>query len=72
MFRDKIKSEILSQLADYFRIKPGVQLVFLFGSAASGKMTDESDIDIGILFESEPDIFEINELKSELNGILKR
>jgi predicted nucleotidyltransferase len=72
MFRDKINLEIIDQLADYFAIKSGVLLVFLFGSAASGKMTEESDIDIGILFENEPDIFEINELKSELNGILKR
>jgi len=72
MFRDKINSEILAKLADYFEIKSGVLLVFLFGSAASGKMTEESDIDIGILFEKQPDIFEINELKSELNGILKR
>ncbi len=72
MFRDKINSEILVKLKDYFEIKSGVLLVFLFGSAASGKMTDESDIDIGILFENEPDIFEINEMKSELNGILKR
>jgi hypothetical protein len=72
MFRDKINSEIISQLKDYFEIKSGVLLVFLFGSAAGGKMKADSDIDIGILFENEPDIFEINELKSELNGILKR
>ena len=72
MLRDKINSEIIDKLAGYFEIKSGVLMVFLFGSAASGKMTEESDIDIGILFENEPDIFEINELKSELNGILKR
>ncbi|MEN6376036.1 MAG: nucleotidyltransferase domain-containing protein [Smithella sp.] len=72
MFRDKINSEIIDKLKDYFEITSGVLLVFLFGSAVSGKMTEESDIDIGILFENEPDIFEINELKSELNGILKR
>jgi len=65
MFRDKINSEIIDKLADYFEKKSGVLLVFLFGSAAGGKMTEESDIDIGILFESAPDIFifEINELK---------
>ena len=72
MCRDINNSEILARLAGYFEIKSGVRLVFLFGSAASGKMTEESDIDIGILFEKQPDIFEINELKSELNGILKR
>jgi len=61
----KINSEIIDKLADYFEKKSGVLLVFLFGSAAGGKMTEESDIDIGILFESAPDIFifEINELK---------
>ncbi len=66
------KTDIPAILADFFKTKSGVLLVFLFGSAVSGKMTEESDIDIGILFEHERDFFEINELKSELNEILKR
>lgn len=72
MFRDIKNSEILTKLTDYFVIKPGALLVFLFGSAASNRMTEESDIDIGVLFEHEHGFFEINDLKSELNEILKR
>lgn len=65
-------AEIVAKLTDFFGARSRVLLVFLFGSAASGKMTSDSDIDVGILFENEPDIYEINELKSELNEILKR
>jgi predicted nucleotidyltransferase len=72
MVRDINDSKILATLADFFAMKSGVLLVFLFGSAASGKMTEDSDIDIGILFEYKHDFYEINELKSELNAILKR
>jgi predicted nucleotidyltransferase len=72
MVRDINDLKILATLADFFAMKSGVLLVFLFGSAASGKMTQDSDIDIGILFEYKYDFYEINELKSELNAILKR
>lgn len=72
MFRNIKDSEIFTRLADFFEKKPEVLLVFLFGSAASMKMAEGSDIDIGILFESQPDVYEINELESELNSIFKR
>jgi uncharacterized protein len=72
MIQEINDSEIPAKLADFFRTKPGVLLVLLFGSAASGKMTQDSDIDIGILFEHNPDIYQVNELKSELNSIFKR
>jgi len=75
MSRDIKDSEIFTRLADFFEKKSEVLLVFLFGSAASRKMAERSDIDIGILFENQPDvykIYEINELKNELNAIFKR
>jgi len=72
MLRDIKDSEIFIRLADFFGKKSEVLLVFLFGSAASGKMAEGSDIDIGILFENQPDVYEINELKSELNEIFKK
>jgi len=72
MLRDTNNSEIIVGLENFFSSKSGVLLVFLFGSAASGKMTQDSDIDIGILFEYEHNVYEINELKSELNTIFKR
>jgi len=72
MLRDIKDSEIFIRLADFFGGKSEVLLVFLFGSAASGKVAEDSDIDIGILFENQPDVYEINELKSELNAIFKK
>ena len=72
MFRDIKDSEIFTRLADFFGKKSEVLLVFLFGSAASRKMAERSDIDIGILFKYQTDVYEINKLKSELNSIFKR
>ena len=42
-------------------------LVFLFGSIARGFSTDESDVDIAIMFERVPDLFELNDLKDQLS-----
>ncbi len=72
MLQNTKDSEIITRLTDFFGKKSEGLLVFLFGSATSGKMAEGSDIDIGILFEYQPDVYEINELKSELNTILKR
>jgi predicted nucleotidyltransferase len=42
-------------------------LVFLFGSIARGFSTDESDVDIAIMFERVPDLFELNDLRDQLS-----
>ena len=42
-------------------------LVFLFGSIARGFSTDESDVDIAIMFERLPDFFELNDLRDQLS-----
>jgi predicted nucleotidyltransferase len=42
-------------------------LVFLFGSIARGFSTDESDVDIAIMFERAPDLFELNDLRDQLS-----
>jgi len=42
-------------------------LVFLFGSMARGFSTDESDVDIAIMFERVPDLFELNDLRDQLS-----
>jgi predicted nucleotidyltransferase len=42
-------------------------LVFLFGSIARGFSTDESDVDIAIMFERVPDLFELNDLREQLS-----
>ena len=42
-------------------------LVFLFGSIARGFSTDESDVDIAIMFERVPDLFELNDFRDQLS-----
>lgn len=39
----------LGKLTEVFKKYPAIQAVYLFGSAASGKIHSESDIDLGIL-----------------------
>jgi len=41
-------------IADYFRDKPGVAAVYLFGSVARGSARLDSDVDIGVLYETAP------------------
>ncbi len=46
--------------------------VYLFGSAATGKMTGDSDIDLAIYFKKKPDSLLISQIKRELSNQLKR
>lgn len=41
-------------IADYFREKPGIAAVYLFGSVAKGTSHLRSDVDIGVLYERPP------------------
>jgi uncharacterized protein len=41
-------------IADYFRDKPGIAAVYLFGSVAKGTARADSDVDIGVLYERPP------------------
>ena len=42
-------------------------LVFLFGSFTKGFTTDESDVDVAIMFEKAPDFYELSDLKDHLS-----
>ena len=42
-------------------------LLFLFGSFARGFSTDESDVDVAIMFRKMPDFFGLNDLKDQLS-----
>ncbi len=42
-------------------------LVFLFGSFARGFGTDESDVDVAIMFEKVPDFYKLGDLKDQLS-----
>ncbi|MBU0618781.1 nucleotidyltransferase domain-containing protein [Patescibacteria group bacterium] len=64
----------LKKLADYFKNQP-VDLVYLFGSQATGKNTKLSDIDIAVLFKdsiSKSRRFDLRcRFISDLMGVLK-
>ena len=47
-------------------------LVFLFGSFARGSTTDESDVDVAIMFEKVPDFYEVNDIKDKLWRSVRR
>jgi len=50
-----LPDEIKRRLTPLFREK-GLQLVLLFGSSVTGNRHRQSDIDLGFLFDGEPDI----------------
>jgi predicted nucleotidyltransferase len=41
-------------IADYFRHRPGIAAVYLFGSVAKGTSHAASDVDIGVLYQAPP------------------
>ena len=59
-------------LESFFKGRQEIILVFLFGSSASNRLRPSSDVDIGILFESVPEIEAKIALTQELSSILKR
>ena len=52
--------------------RKGIHLVFLFGSSVSRRMHPASDVDIGVLFGSVPNVSRINALTAELSSLLRR
>lgn len=69
-----IDKEKMKKLREYFSTQP-VDVVYLFGSQATGKATKLSDYDIGVLFKTEIDQskrFDLRlEMISKVCGILK-
>ena len=41
-------------IADYFGDRPDIAAVYLFGSVAKGTALPDSDVDIGVLYQSPP------------------
>jgi predicted nucleotidyltransferase len=62
----------LKSLKTFFKGRPKILLAFLFGSFASNCSRPSSDVDIGILFETVPDIYVINGITEDLSSILQR
>ncbi|HET7541507.1 MAG TPA: nucleotidyltransferase domain-containing protein [Polyangiaceae bacterium] len=41
-------------IADYFRDRPGIAAVYLFGSVAKGSAKPASDVDVAVLYQTAP------------------
>jgi len=65
-------SKIVKSLEIFLNKKRGILLTFLFGSFAGKGTHPLSDVDIGILFRTVPDIYAINDLAEELSSLLQR
>ncbi len=79
MIKIRDKDEVISALKAYFQHKADVfniDMAFLYGSWASGRPKDESDIDIAVIFNqemTEEKIFEIiTNISLELTDIFKK
>lgn len=64
--------KLLKSLKTFFKRRHKILLAFLFGSFASNCSRPSSDVDIGILFETVPDIYVINGITEDLSSILQR
>ncbi len=60
------KDIIIAKLRQYFKHKDVASLVFIFGSIVSGHMTEQSDIDIAVLFSHKLQFHEILNTKDEV------
>jgi predicted nucleotidyltransferase len=65
------KDEIIRQVARFAAERPTVLAAYLFGSVAQNRMAAESDVDVGVLFETPPDAIRLLELQEELTSVLK-
>lgn len=67
---------ILNQLLESKALKKLVKLkpigIYLFGTAASGKITHNSDMDLCVFFETKPSAFRLSEIKRKISSEIKK
>jgi len=64
--------KIQTVITDYLSRYADIRLAFLFGSIAEGQHSEASDIDLAILFQTEPDFYFLDNIKNALSGFIKR
>lgn len=70
-----MKNNLTTRLKQYFKDKPEVIAVYIFGSQATGKEKRSSDVDVGILLNTKDRATEIekrNQYIVDLAGILRK
>ena len=65
-------SSLRNKIADYFRERPEVIAVYLFGSYARGKAHRFSDVDVGVLMAGRNSDFHIEKKKEYMTGLARR
>jgi len=63
---------ILEALRELLTGREEINLAFIFGSYVSGHVSDESDLDIAILFKQIPEITAINRIRDDISDAFKR
>jgi predicted nucleotidyltransferase len=66
------KDEIVRRIVQFASEQPTILAAYIFGSAVPQRLTVESDVDIGLLFESPAEGLRLMELQEELTGVLGR
>ena len=66
------QNDLAAMLEKYFISRTDVRLAFLFGSAARGRLSRESDVDIAVYFEGGYSLNSKNDLWRDLERLLDR
>jgi hypothetical protein len=64
--------DIADRLGVYFEGRKDVLLAFVFGSAMAGRLTEESDIDVAVLFSGTPAFSDVHRMTAEVSEALGR
>ena len=69
---NSVTEDIAGPLGDYFRNREEILLAFMFGSAVSERLTEKSDLDIAVLFNSTPDFSLLVKIRDEISECMGR
>lgn len=75
MSKESDKIDLLNCLKEHydeFRVRYGVDSLYLFGSYARGEQTHSSDVDLLVEFKKTPDLLTFIELEEYLSSFLKK
>lgn len=72
MDRSEDRAHIVTKLSRFFAGRPGIRLAYLFGSVAKQRQTEESDVDVAVLFDPGYTYDTVRHLQSELTDLLHR
>lgn len=64
------RDTLARKISEFANSKPKIAAVYLFGSAVVDRLTPESDIDLGILFEQKLSGIDLLQLQEEMTDVL--